>query len=409
MKLFKTIGFTLVIIVALAGCSTQLINVLEDIRVSDFSTESQLSPKTDKSSSHFVNYIEQPPTVFSAPEEPVIRGIYVTSNRAGIPYYMEQLLELSRNTDVNAMVIDVRTEDGFVTFKGIEAADNLGLSVNNIPDIRGLIATLRENDIYPIARVVAFKDNNTHTIRPDLYIQERDGSMWLDANGVPWLNPYNPEVWDFVLEFARGAAEVGFEEIQFDYIRFAASPSLDYAYFGDTRGLSRTEIITEFARKAVDTLRPYGVKISADVYGTIINSDNDAAIVGQDYVELARILDVISPMVYPSHYADGSMGLDIPDLAPYDTIYKAMLLSNERLSVIPEGEHVAVVRPWLQDFTATWLDEFLRYSGPERAAQIQGAYDAGLTQWLLWDPSNNYAPEGTYGLDSMQIMRTTND
>ena len=381
--------------VMLSGCSNKSENVFEDIGDADLPAESDIIQE-DNMPSFFVNYLMPPPISFIA-QTPIVRGIYVTSNRAGIPHYLQDFIELCQVSDINSMVIDVRTEDGIITFKGIKLADDLGISVNNMPDVREMLATLKENGIYTIARVVAFKDRNTQTIKPDLYIHEKDGSVWLDPNAVPWLNPYNPEACDYILEFAKGAAEVGFEEIQFDYIRFAASSRLEYADFGETGGLSRTQIITEFVKKAMDTLKTYGVKVSADVYGTIINSDIDANIVGQDYVEMAKILDVICPMVYPSHYANGSMGLDIPDLVPYDTIYRAMELSNKRLAVIPENEHCAIVRPWLQDFTAVWLNKYLIYTSVERGAQIQGAYDAGLTEWLLWDPTNKYDPEGTYG------------
>jgi hypothetical protein len=188
-----------------------------------------------------------------------------------------------------------------------------------------------------------------------------------------------------------------------DYCRFPAASDIDAADFGDTGGRSRTQAILDFAQMAVDELHPYGVKVSVDVYGTIINSDVDAQIVGQDYVGLSKIIDVICPMVYPSHYADGSMGLDIPDLLPYDTIYKAMELSNNRLDEIPSGEHRALVRPWLQDFTATWLSNYLTYTGKERGEQIQGAYDAGVSQWLLWDPSNNYDPSGIDGAPGTKL------
>jgi hypothetical protein len=196
------------------------------------------------------------------------------------------------------------------------------------------------------------------------------------------------------MRYATAAAELGFKEIQFDYVRFAATSRLEEADFGDTKGLSRTEIILAFLRYAVERLRPYGVRVSADVYGTIINSDIDANIVGQDYTEIARIIDVICPMVYPSHFADGTFGISHPDTKPYDTIYQIMLKSNERLSRIPAGEHRAAVRPWLQDFTASWLRNYIAYGPDEREAQILGAYDAGVTEWLFWDPANRYRAEG---------------
>jgi hypothetical protein len=227
-----------------------------------------------------------------------------------------------------------------------------------------------------------------------LYIRNKNGSVWRDAQGNAWLNPYNRDSWDFILEIAQGAAALGFDEIQFDYLRFAASSGLDNADFGDTGERDRMQVIEDFARHAVTVLKPLGVSVSAAVYGTIINIEGDAAIVGQNYAELAKILDYICPMLYPSHYADGSMGLDHPDLYPYETVYGALRLSNEKLAGIPAGVQVAGVRPWLQDFTMTSLRYHLDYGAAERELQLRAVYDAGLNEWLLWDAGIRYDDGG---------------
>jgi hypothetical protein len=327
--------------------------------------------------------------------KPFVRGVYVGSNRIGIDEAADELIALCDATTLDAMVIDVKNEQGFVTFRGgIPYADEAGITVRNIPDIHALLAKLKAHNIYAIARIVTFLDNNTHKLRPELYIKNRNGGLWRDAQGNAWLNPYNRDAWDFVLEIARGAAALGFDEIQFDYVRFAATDRLENADFGDTEGLDRMRIITDFARFAVRTLKPLGVSVSADVYGTIMGIEGDAAIVGQNYTELAKILDFICPMIYPSHYADGSMGLDHPDLYPYETIAGALRLSNEKLAAIPAGSHVAGVRPWLQDFTMTGLRYHSDYDAEEREAQIQAVYDAGLNEWLLWDANVRYDDGG---------------
>jgi hypothetical protein len=326
---------------------------------------------------------------------PFVRGIYVGSNRIGIEEHANELIALCDETAIDALVVDVKNEQGLVTFRGgIPYADELGITVRNIPDIQGLLANLREHNIYAIARIVTFLDNNTHTLRPELYINDGNGDIWRDGQRNAWLNPYKRETWDFVLEIAKGAAELGFNEIQFDYIRFAASDRLENADFGDTGGRDRMQVIEDFARYAVAALKPLGVNVSADVYGTVISIEGDVAIVGQNYTELAKILDFICPMIYPSHYADGSMGLDHPDLYPYETIAGALSLSNEKLAAIPAGQHVAGVRPWLQDFTMSGLRYHLDYGAEEREKQIQAVYDAGLSEWLLWDASINYDSGG---------------
>ncbi|MDR1001149.1 MAG: putative glycoside hydrolase [Clostridiales bacterium] len=339
----------------------------------------------------FTNYLAPPLSEFKR-DVPTVMGVYITSVHAGIDRYFEDHLAFAKAAGVNAMVIDVRGDDGKITFHGMEFADEMGLSVNNIPDIYKLMERLKAEGIYPIARIVAFKDSAARESMPELYIKNTNGDIWKDGSGESWLNPFNPEACQYVLNYAMEAAYFGFEEIQFDYVRFATS-SLKDADLSDTGGKTKVDAITSFLQQAIDVLRPLGVTVSADVYGTIIGSELDAGIVGQDYVKIASIVDVICPMVYPSHYANGSMGIDIPDFAPYDTIHKAMQLSNEKLSAIPEADR-AIVRPWLQDFTASYLGKYMNYGADERYAQIKATYDAGLSEWLLWDASNKYDAGG---------------
>jgi hypothetical protein len=345
----------------------------------------------------FENYMPQPPIDYAAYLEPKkVKAIYVTGWKAGIPQYMDELIEIANTTEINAMVIDVKSDDGYITFdadvpiaKEIGATDRVG-----IKDIHELMDQLRENNIFPIARIVAFKDPYLAEKRPDFAIKNQDGSIFR-AKGIAWVNPYNKEVWDYVIDIAKEAAKVGFKEIQFDYIRFdtsAGMKSVDLGPLAETK--TKTEIITEFTEYAVKELKPLGVFVSADVFGTIITSKIDADIVGQDYVEMAKHLDYICPMVYPSHYADGSLGIKYPDLQPYDIILAAMKASNEKLSAIPEGEHRAIVRPWLQDFTATWITHYQPYGPKQIREQIQATYDAGLEEWILWSPSNRYSVGG---------------
>ena len=168
------------------------------------------------------------------------------------------------------------------------------------------------------------------------------------SNKEGWVNPYNRRCGTIWRRLLQGCHD-GFDEIQFDYIRFSTGACMTKAYFGEEeKTVSKTEIITEFTRFIYEEIKPLGVFISADVYGTIINSNVDAAIVGQDYAQMARYLDYICPMVYPSHFAEGNYGIKNPDREPYNIIKKAMEASNAALAQIPEDEHRAVVRPWLR-------------------------------------------------------------
>ena len=163
----------------------------------------------------------------------------------------------------------------------------------------------------------------------------------------------------------------------------------------DVQGRSRTGIILEFMEYAYDRLKAEGLFVSADVFGAIINSDVNADSVGQIYGEMAKHLDYISPMIYPSHYADGNYGIAHPDMQPYETICAALMDSRKELYFAGKnGEHIAVVRPWLQDFTASWLTNHIPYGGPEVRSQIQAVYDCGYDEWLLWDAACTYDWDG---------------
>jgi len=163
----------------------------------------------------------------------------------------------------------------------------------------------------------------------------------------------------------------------------------------DTKGRSKTDIITEFIQYAYDKLSSRNVFVSADVFGTIIGSKVDAEAVGQIYQEMANHLDYICPMIYPSHYGDGNFGIDHPDMEPYRTIRAALKLSRQDLASTREaGKHQAIVRPWLQDFTASYLEHHIPYGAKEVRAQIQAVYDAGYDEWILWSASNRYTWDG---------------
>lgn len=327
-------------------------------------------------------------------QEPV-KGIYVTGPLAGHGN-MENLIQLVRDSELNAMVIDIKNDQGTVTYKMEDPmVQELGAGVRYIADLPGLVQRLKEEDVYLIARIVAFKDPLLASKRPDLCIQRKDGGVFTDGNGLAWVNPYRREVWDYVLTVAKQAADVGFDEIQFDYIRFPTEITDEEADYGEgSQDKSKADVITEFTAYAYETLSPLGVKVSADVFGTVIDNETDAWIVGQDYSAMAQHLDYICPMIYPSHYSDGVYGLEHPDLQPYETIAGALQASAESLEAVPEGVRRAEVRPWLQDFTATWLDVYQTYGAEQLRQQIQAVYDSGCTEWLLWNAKCSYTADG---------------
>ena len=324
-----------------------------------------------------------------------VKGVYVTS-RVASSNLIDKLVELVDTTEVNAMVIDIKDDQGKITYAmDSDMAQEIGAVTNTITDVETLVSTLKEKGIYLIARIVAFKDPYLAEQRQELAIKNQDGSLYRDNNDECWVNPYNHDVWDYLLEVATQAATVGFNEIQFDYIRFSTGGKISEADFGeDAKTKNKQEVITEFTKYVYEKLKPLGVFVSADVYGTIISSSIDAGLVGQDYVEMSKYLDYICPMIYPSHYGEGNYGIKYPDLEPFNLIRKVMTASKTKLDQIPAGEHRAIVRPWLQDFTASWIKHHMKYGGPELREQIKGVYSAGYEEWLLWNASCNYSEDG---------------
>ncbi len=333
-----------------------------------------------------------------------VKGIYVTGPKAGSGG-MEDLIRLVDETELNAMVIDVKNDEGNLTFRltneeipqdipVLDRISEMQAGIRYIRDIQTMMQELKDHNIYTIVRIVCFKDPILAAAQPELALTKPDGKPVTDANGLAWVNPYRQEVWEYLTELAEMAADLGFDEIQYDYVRFPVGSDADAADYGvDMEAYPKRQAIQDFLSYAGDRLHEKGCVVTADVFGTIIGSETDVQTVGQDYTALGQTVDAISPMVYPSHYANGVFGLKVPDAHPYETVSAAMQGSAEELQEIPEAER-AVVRPWLQAFTATWVPGHISYNGTQIREQIQAVYDAGYEEWILWNATNRYSPDG---------------
>ncbi len=332
---------------------------------------------------------------FSKREDRIkVRGIYVTGPMAGSTG-MENLIDLIDHTELNAVVIDVKNDEGNITYQmDLQSAQEMGACINYISDMEGLMAELKEHNIYTIARIVCFKDPYLAEHNPQLALKKADGSNLTDAYGLTWVNPYKEEVWEYLTDVALAAADMGFDEIQYDYVRFPIGNEAETADYGvDIQSYPREQAIMNFLDYAAERLHEKGIPVTADVFGTIIGSAIDVEQVGQDYVGLGSTVDVLCPMIYPSHYGKGVFGFDVPDAYPYETVYAALMASKNELAGIADDDR-AVVRPWLQAFTATWVSGHITYGGDEIREQIQAVYDAGYEEWILWNASNRYTDEG---------------
>lgn len=339
-------------------------------------------------------------TPFAQQENRVkVKGIYVSGPMAGSSA-MDKLIDLIDRTELNAVVIDVKNDEGNITYRmDQETVIEMGACVNYIQDMEGLMEKLKAHNIYTIARIVCFKEPRLAEYRPELALKKADGNNLTDGYGLAWVNPYKEGVWEYLTDVALAAADVGFDEIQYDYVRFPIGSDAETAIYGeDMQTYPKEQAITNFLNYASRRLHEKGVPVTADVFGTIIGSREDVRRVGQNYAVLGSTVDALCPMVYPSHYANQVFGLDVPDAHPYETVYAALQGSVGELSAVEEGQR-AVVRPWLQAFTATWVSGHISYGGEEIKKQIQAVYDAGYEEWILWNSSNRYPEDGLEAAD----------
>jgi hypothetical protein len=352
----------------------------------------------------FKDYMIQPDTNWGLYKEKIdVKGIFITGNTLASSSKLEKLLKLVNETELNTMVIDVKDDKGILTYiSEVDIAEEIGAN-NNVKarDFDEKMELLRENNVYTIARIVTFKDRLAGSRRPDLAIKNKNGGVWRDNKGNTWLNPFNKEAWEYPIQLAEEAALKGFKEIQFDYVRFPTDGNISSINYGQA-ALEKTkaEAIAEFLAYARERLEPKGVYVSADIFGDIINVKGDSGI-GQNLEALAVNTDILCPMIYPSHYALGSYGVPYPDSNPYKIIYEALVRAKRRINNIEDvdDEEKAILRPWLQDFSATWLkrdygEHWIPYGPNEIRAQIQATYDAGIKEWIFWNSSNRYTEKG---------------
>jgi len=318
------------------------------------------------------------------------RAVFLTGYSAGHPAALRYFVNLIDNTALNALVVNIKDEEGRATYDTqVPAFREAGAVSVQIHDMQEFLALTRAHGIYTIGRLVTFEDSTMTYYNPDLAVKRRDGSIWRDAAGNAWLDPFLPEAWDYVLSLAEEAAGLGFDEIQFDYVRFPTDGAVKNAVFSQPDGpkcANRVRAITEFLHYARGRLAPYGTKISADVFGVVCSTDVNTAL-GQVLREVASAVDYVSPMIYPSHYGNGHFGLSEPDAQPYETIRGA--LSAALLRVGPEGK--TKLRPWLQDFT------MYHTYGPEQILdQIRATHELGIRGWMFWNASNRYTTSALY-------------
>ena len=329
-----------------------------------------------------------------------VKGLYFNTYSINNPEVYNYITDLIENSNLNAVVVDIKDDWGNVTMKFDTDDEDILYSKIDIVDPKTLIEDLHKRGIYVIGRVTTFKDSIITEKHPDWGFTLSDGTLWKNGHQEAFMNPFLKEVQDYDIKIAKLAAEAGFDEIQFDYVRFAEG----FETFGDTLEYSRGEFedktemdegekrvaaITGFVQRAREELQEYKVPISIDVFGYALQVRRAEGI-GQDFDKMANQTDAISSMIYPSHWGSGSFEIEKPDLEPYNLVYRYL---QEEQKVLGDLEHPPVSRPWIQDFTAPWIGEgnWMTYDGAAVQAQIDAIYDAGQNEYLIWNANSEYS------------------
>lgn len=352
------------------------------------------------------------------------KALYVTSNVAGFPfnlddieYYknyilalkngetfdesrldqvnkLEKILGIAEATEINALVIDVKNDEGLVAWNSdIEIVNRVGSNWNTpMKDFDTLMSYLKEKGIYTIARIVAFKDPYFAKSNSDHAIQLNSGGVYLDRSGFAWVNPFDQYVWDYVIAISQEAALRGFDEIQYDYVRFPDNAKYynPITYFPGRNDRDKDQAIQDFLLYAREKLDPYNVHVSADVFGVVTHSwDDKPEDIGQTWRMIANSTEYICPMIYPSHYGSGFYGFKVPDQYPYEVVRTALLEALERNAA---QRNPAIIRSWYQGFTATWVKGYIPYEEDAIGKQIAAGVELGLNEYIIWNASNTYYP-----------------
>ncbi len=294
----------------------------------------------------------------------------------------KRLLNHIETTPINALIIDVKNETGITSYKtSVSVANKMGaFHQRTIKDIESYIKSLKDKDVYLIARIVVFKDDLRAQHYPKFAIKaDENGTLWRNHQKLAWMDPSNEATHQYVLDIAKDAAKMGFDEVNFDYIRFPARSGLCYTKACDET--MRVGAVNSFLSKAKAQLRKYGTFISVDTYGYIAWNYTDTNI-GQRVEELEKNVDYLSPMLYPSGFSRGNVGFADPTLHNYDVVHKSILEMHDRIEPLR-------IRPWLQAFKDYGPNKRF-YRAKEIKEQIDASEDANASGWMLWNPSSRY-------------------
>lgn len=315
-----------------------------------------------------------------------VKGIYMSQCVVGTPSFRERLVKLIDTTELNSVIIDIRDYTGKISFTTDNpilkdmVSDACGAS-----DMKNFISELHDKNIYVIGRITVFQNPYYTKAHPEQAVQTKGGGVWKDNKGLSFVDVGAKPYWDTVVELSKVSYEQGFDEINYDYVRFPSDGPMSQVVYSWGKGLTKADALKEFFQYLHDKLEPTGAILSVDLFG-MTTSNYDDLNIGQVLENAAPYFDFVSPMVYPSHYPPTWSGFKNPAANPYEVVKIAMQKGVERLKAM--GENPLKLRPWLQDF-----DLGATYDKEKILAQIKATYDVGLNSWMLWDPKNLYTIE----------------
>lgn len=346
---------------------------------------SGFEPKEYKDVVYVATHVETPEQV---------KALYMSSWVAGTPSIRSRVVNLADTTEINSIMIDIKDYTGKISFEVSDPyLQEIGSSEDRISDIKEFIEDLHKRGVYVIGRIAVFQDPYFTKLRPDLSVKKESNKQepWQDYKGLNFIDVGAVEFWDYILAIARESYRVGFDEINFDYIRFPSDGNMKDIYypFSDEKIVAdpdngKAVAVEEFFKYIYENLKDSGIKTSADLFG-MVTTNNDDLNIGQVLERALPYFDYIAPMTYPSHYPSGFNGYKDPNKNVYGVIKYSLDEAMKKIQVASSTPNK--LRPWLQDF-----DYGGNYGEKEVRDQIQAVYDAGFTSWMLWDPANKYTP-----------------
>lgn len=314
------------------------------------------------------------------------KALYLSAYGVGSARLRGDALKVIDETELNALVIDLKDDRGMVPYRSA-AVQSAGLPqpVMTVGDMPALVTDLRTRGLYLIARIVVFKDEPYASAHPEWAVHDAHGKVWKDREGLAWIDPFRREAWERNLGLAEEAARLGFDEIQFDYLRFPDAPGLAFAE--PSTAERRIAAIEDFLDAARRRLAPYNVFLAADVFGYVAWNANDTSI-GQQLESIVEHVDYLSPMLYPSGFTFGIPGHRDPIAAPYETVLQSLRQAIQRTGLAGTR-----FRPWLQAFRDYAFDR-RSFTEREIRLQIQAADAVQTNGWMLWNATNRYGPDG---------------